>query len=63
MGRPFLIYGPSQLGLIFNINVSLIGLQCWGHGLRHDFPNPGAARVDLDVRVLAVCSPVSPYIL
>ena len=63
MGHPFLIYGPSQLGLILIINVSIIGLQCWGHGRRHDFPSPGAAHEDLDVRLLAVCSPVSPYIL
>ena len=62
MGRPFLIYGPSQLGLIFNINVSIIVQQGWGHGLRHDFPSPGAAREDLDVHLLAVWSPVSPYI-
>ena len=61
MGRPFLIYGPSQLGLIFNINVSIIVQQGWGHGLRHDFPSPGAAREDLDVHLLAVWSPVSPY--
>jgi hypothetical protein len=62
-GPSLLNLWPFSVGPHLNINVSIIGLQCWGHGLRHDFPSPGAAHEDLDVRLLAVCSPVSPYTL
>ena len=54
---------PFSVGPHLNINASIIVQQGWGHGLRHDFPSPGAAREDLDVLLLAVCSPVSPCIL
>ena len=63
MGRPFLNLWPFSLGPHLNINVSVIVQQGWGHGLRHDFPSPGAAREELDVHLLAAWSPVSPYIL
>ena len=62
-GPSLLNLWPFSIGPHLNINVSLIGLQCWGHGLRHDFPSPGAALVHLDVHLLAVFPPVSPYIL
>ena len=62
-GPSLLNLWPFSVGPHLNINVSIIGLQCWGHGLRHDFPSPGAAREDLDVHLLAVWSPVSPCIL
>ena len=61
-GPSLLNLWPFSVGPHLNINVSLIGLQCWGHGLRHDFPSPGAALEDLEVHVLAVSSHVSPYI-
>ena len=63
MGRPLLNLWPFSLGPHLNINISVIVQQGWGHGLRHDFPSPGAALEDLEVHVLVVCSPVSPYIL
>ena len=62
-GPSLLNLWPFSVGPHLNINVSIIGLQCWGHGLRHDFPSPGAARDELGVHLLAALSPVPPCIL
>ena len=62
-GPSLLNLWPFLVGPHLNFNVSIIVQQGWGHGIRHDFPSPGAAREELDVHLLAAWSPVSPYIL
>ena len=59
---PFLrILWPSLIRPSLNSNVSIIGSRRWCYSRRHDFLRPDTAHDDLDVSLLAVRSPESPY--